>query len=834
MNTNNAIGLQQAYEQLQLRVTRFSATEQKLIAAQDRLDHELTLYKRLSNFNSKALQSSIIEHLGQLAVETIVDLLEVEAAVVVLMEPETGIQKLFTEGMSSQLTKSAKKSASLFHFFKQHLPFSISLLEENQLEHVPELEAYEKGALIVVEDALAGIHIGCLGLVSKLKSPLYSSLNPTLETLFQIFSQQFLALTIRLQQHLKIQHQLDEINKSKMELTKLSLIAKKINNNVIIANNHGEIEWVNDSFVKTTGYKRKEIIGKKPKDFLKRAPQSESEHKRLVEALRDKKNVAVELINYTKNGKPYYNQIEIIPVFDPFGNHINFISVQKDITKEVHAPNEILRINKRFETIAEKAQIGIWEWEAESQKTQWNSILEQQLRIPRTLDPVDFYPFWKNCVHVEDHHATVERLHNFMRSNKSHLEYEYRIQPRNTKETRHVKTLLIAERTAEGKIVKLIGSNLDITEKHESEMQLDALKKYYESLFNHSPSQKIVLDKNLNVAFINESLLKIQPEWESFIGKNISELIQLRLKRHPLKNMRRMAQKVNDAIDLKKLIHYTDVVTTPNHKTCYRLIDVFPYFIEDTLQYVIINGVDISELKKTQKTIVSKNQELQKLNNELDNFVYRVSHDLRAPLLSIKGLVNLIFATENLDPNLKEYIQLIDVSVARLDDTIQEILEFSRNARLEVTYEHFNLKEMIHGIFDDLRFISDVQMEMTFQDNGSPWITSDRYRMATLLKNIIGNAVKYRNRTLSNPVVRCKLTETNQKIIIEVEVNGEGIAPEHLPKIFRMFFRGSNSAVGTGLGLYICKEITQKLNGALDVYSELGKGSRFFITLNKK
>lgn len=834
MNTNNAIGLQQAYEQLQLRVTRFSATEQKLIAAQDRLDHELTLYKRLSNFNSKALQSSSIEHLGQLAVETIVDLLEVEAAVVVLMEPETGIRKLFTEGLSSQLTKSAKKSAALFHFFRQHPPFSISLLEESQLEQVTELEAYEKGALIVVEDALAGIHIGCLGLVSKLKSPLYSSLNPTLETLFQIFSQQFLALTIRLQQHLKIQHQLDEINKSKMELTKLSLIAKKINNNVIIANNQGEIEWVNDSFVKTTGYKRKEIIGKKPKDFLKRAPQSESEHKRLVEALRDKKNVAVELINYTKNGKPYHNQIEIIPVFDPFGNHINFISVQKDVTKEVNARNEILRINKRFETIAEKAQIGIWEWEAESQKTQWNSILEQQLRIPRSLDPVDFYPFWKNCVHAEDHHATIERLHNFMRSNESHLEYEYRIQPRNTKETRYVKTLLIAERTAEGKIVKLIGSNLDITEKHEAEMQLDALKKYYESLFNHSPSQKIVLDKNLNVAFINESLLKIQPEWESFIGKNISELIQLRLKRHPLKNMRRMAQKVSDAIDLKKLIHYTDVVTTPSHKTCYRLIDVFPYFIEDQLQYVIINGVDISELKKTQKTIVSKNQELQKLNNELDNFVYRVSHDLRAPLLSIKGLVNLIFATENLEPNLKEYIQLIDVSVARLDDTIQEILEFSRNARLDVTYEHFNLKEMIHGIFEDLKYVSDVQMEMTFQDNGNAWITSDRYRMATLLKNIIGNAVKYRNRNLSNPFVRCKLTETNQKIIIEVEDNGEGIAPEHLPKIFRMFFRGSNSAVGTGLGLYICKEITQKLDGALDVYSELGKGSRFFITLNKK
>ncbi len=834
MDSTNDIELLQAYEQLQLRVTRFSSTEQKLIAAQDRLDHELTLYKRLSEFNSKALQSTSLDHLGQLAVETMVDILEVEASLIVFMYPQTGIQKLFTEGIPSKLKKSTKKNIALFRFFKEFPAHSITLLEDTQLSSVDELESFDRGAISVIEDALAGIHIVCLGLISKQKSPLYSSFNPTLETLFQIFSQQFLALTIRLQQHLKIQHQLDEINNSKRELIKLSLIAKKINNNVIIANNLGEIEWVNDSFVKTTGYKRKEVLGKKPKDFLKRAPQSESEHNRLVEALRDKKNVAVELVNYTKNGKPYYNQIEIIPVFDDQGNHINFISVQKDITKEVQARNEILRINKRFETIAEKAQIGVWDWEAESQKTQWNKILEQQLRIPRTLTPDDFYPFWKSCLYEEDYHSTIERLHHFMRSSESHLEYEYRIQLKNSKEIRYVKTLLIAERTPEGKIIKLIGSNLDITEKHEAEMQLDALKKYYESLFNHSPSQKIVLDKNLNVAFINESLLKVQPDWETFVGKNISELTQLRLKRHPLKNMRRLAQKVSDAIDLKKLIHYTDVITTPKHKTCYRLIDVFPHFIGDQLQYVIINGVDISELKKTQKTIVSKNQELQKLNNELDNFVYRVSHDLRAPLLSIKGLVNLIFASENLEPNLIEYIQLIDVSVARLDDTIQEILEFSRNARLDVTYEHFNLKEIIDGIFEDLRYASDVQMEMTFQDNGNPWITSDRYRMATLLKNIIGNAVKYRNRTLSNPFVHCKLTETNQKIIIEVEDNGEGIAPEHLPKIFRMFFRGSNSAVGTGLGLYICKEITQKLEGTIEVYSELGKGSRFFIALNKK
>ncbi|RXR21536.1 PAS domain-containing sensor histidine kinase [Flavobacterium stagni] len=834
MNHKNQQLLQSAYDELQQRVTRFSAVEQKLKDTQDQLDHELSLYKRLSHFNSTALQLNNANSINQLAVETIVDILEVEAAILCVKDCSTGSKSVHTEGIpNTDITKFEFYTVAEFVDITDN-PTKVKFVDETFFSQIPELNAYAKGALLILSDEKAAIEIGLLGLISKQKAPLFRTFCSNQETIFQIFGQQFLSLSSSHIQNTKIQNQLNEINISKIELTKLSLIARNTNNNVVIANAHGEVEWVNDSFIKTTGYELDEIRGRKPKDFLKRDVQSEEEHNRLIKALQEKKNVTVELINYTKSGVPYYNHIEIIPVFDDEGNHINFISVQKDVTHEVKARNEILKINKRFETIAEKSQIGIWEWETSTQQTIWNSILEKQLGITRNILPEDFYTYWKSCLHPEDKYGVFENLHDFINSNEILLEYEYRIIRKNDFKIRYINSLVIAERNAKGEIVKLIGSNLDITEKHEAEVKVENLKQYYESLFHHSPSQKIVLDSQLNISFINNSFLKYQPEWESFIGKNMLDLTQQPMGRQQLKNLRRLVQKVSDAIDFKKLIHYSDTFFTPTDKQMYRLVNVFPYFIGNDLQYVIINAVDISELKKTQKTIVTKNQELQKLNNELDNFVYRVSHDLRGPLLSIKGLVNLILSVEELDDNLQEYIHLIDTSATRLDGTIQEILEFSRNARLEIHRETFNVREMVQSIFDDLRFTFEDHLTMTYESSCGDMIFTDKYRLSTLLKNIIGNAVKYRQTSDNESFVNFSLAETDQKYIITVEDNGEGIAEENIGKIFKMFYRGSNTGIGTGLGLYICKEIVEKLGGSLEVVSEFGKGSKFMITLSKK
>ncbi|WP_371079177.1 PAS domain-containing protein, partial [Salmonella enterica] len=106
-----------------------------------------------------------------------------------------------------------------------------------------------------------------------------------------------------------------------------------------------------------------------------------------------------QLINYTKAGVPYYNLLEIIPVFDEKGNHINFISLQKDITSEITFKEKILEINSRYELITEKSKIGIWEWNKETDHNHWTDILLAQYGTTRAEINENYFEFWKNAIH---------------------------------------------------------------------------------------------------------------------------------------------------------------------------------------------------------------------------------------------------------------------------------------------------------------------------------------------------------------------------------------------------------------------------------------------------
>ena len=239
---------------------------------------------------------------------------------------------------------------------------------------------------------------------------------------------------------------------------------------------------------------------------------------------------------------------------------------------------------------------------------------------------------------------------------------------------------------------------------------------------------------------------------------------------------------------------------------------------------------DITELKNAQEVMVSKNIELKKINSELDNFVYSISHDLRSPLLSIKGIISLIIHSEDQDPNTVQLLEMAEKSVSRLDGTIQEILEYSRNSRLNVAYEKFNVKEMVSTIFDDLKFSSKDSFEVELNFETEAEMYSDRARVSILLKNIIGNSVKYKRDGVGSQIA-FKMTRQNGEISIHLKDNGEGISDANKDKIFNMFFRGTKASVGTGLGLYICKEIVAKLGGSISVDSQLGVGTTMTVVL---
>ncbi|MBL7857428.1 MAG: GAF domain-containing sensor histidine kinase [Cyclobacteriaceae bacterium] len=223
--------------------------------------------------------------------------------------------------------------------------------------------------------------------------------------------------------------------------------------------------------------------------------------------------------------------------------------------------------------------------------------------------------------------------------------------------------------------------------------------------------------------------------------------------------------------------------------------------------------------------------ELQKTNLELDFFVYSVSHDLRAPLTSILGLIN-IAEKENISNNQLEYLRMIRSSVHKMDGFIKEILDYSRNTRTEIDSEDVDFNVLLAEVFlrvmpPDIRTL--FQIEYTIE--GDEPFYSDKKRLEVILNNLVSNAVKFRevSKTSSRITITIRISSKEAEIIVEDD--GIGIEEIHLDKIFNMFYRGTEKATGSGLGLYITKEVIAKLSGKIEVTSTVGEFTRFKLLL---
>jgi signal transduction histidine kinase len=233
------------------------------------------------------------------------------------------------------------------------------------------------------------------------------------------------------------------------------------------------------------------------------------------------------------------------------------------------------------------------------------------------------------------------------------------------------------------------------------------------------------------------------------------------------------------------------------------------------------------EAVKKNRQLEKVNSDLKKINKELDCFVYSVSHDLSAPIKTIRGLINLSRLTN--DPNHhSQNLNMIEESIFKLEYFISEILDFSRNERQEIVQEKFHLADLLDEILYKSQYpcdLSNAKIDIDLQVNE---IAQDRSRVKIILGNLLSNALKFHKES-DHLHIQIKSRQIGPEVLIEVSDNGEGIRKEYLGRIFNMFFRGSQRATGAGLGLYIAKEVAKKIKGKISVESEYGKGSKFIF-----
>ncbi|MFZ1808661.1 MAG: HAMP domain-containing sensor histidine kinase [Cyclobacteriaceae bacterium] len=234
----------------------------------------------------------------------------------------------------------------------------------------------------------------------------------------------------------------------------------------------------------------------------------------------------------------------------------------------------------------------------------------------------------------------------------------------------------------------------------------------------------------------------------------------------------------------------------------------------------------------SEKSILEKNAQLEKANAELDRFVYSASHDLRAPLSSLLGLIEVA----RIDPlEGPKYMQMMKGRILDMDVFIKEIISYSRNSRMGIERKNVDLKKTADEVIQELRFVNEfnnILIENQIDENMI--INTDPTRLKVILSNLIVNAIKYQNANADEPYVR--IMAQNDKVVgvtISLEDNGIGIDAQHLHKVFRMFYRAHESSKGSGLGLYIVKETVGKLGGDVRVESVPGQGSTFTLRIPK-
>jgi signal transduction histidine kinase len=239
------------------------------------------------------------------------------------------------------------------------------------------------------------------------------------------------------------------------------------------------------------------------------------------------------------------------------------------------------------------------------------------------------------------------------------------------------------------------------------------------------------------------------------------------------------------------------------------------------------------ELKVHNELLSEANAELSKINKELDNFVYSVSHNLRGPLTTILGVINLakIEKAEAQIAGNGEYLSMIEECVFKLDGTLRDILAYSGNARSEVVAEKIDLRNLFFKTFYKQAGAAMNDYEVSYNQIGDGLVISDAYRLHIIISNLISNAIKYSDPLKQTKVIRLDVSANDSQVTLTLADNGVGIESHILPRIFDMFYRGHAKSDGSGLGLYIVKEAVDKLGGSIQVISEAGVGTTFTVSI---
>lgn len=372
------------------------------------------------------------------------------------------------------------------------------------------------------------------------------------------------------------------------------------------------------------------------------------------------------------------------------------------------------------------------------------------------------------------------------------------------------------------------GTVQDFTEQHITEQRILETKQFYESWIDNLPIESVMIDEKKRFMYISESAIPDSKVRNWLVGKTNKDYAELRGLEDDF-YLNRDA-KLDEVFRTNKPLRWEERMVNREGLDVFHMRFLFPDTIVERgreKRVAIGYSLNINDIKQAEI-------ELRHKNEELDRFVYSISHDLRAPVASILGLTDLI-KDANSSSDIDGMLDMQREALMRMDQYIKDVLDYSRNTRLHVQPAEINIDEIIASCIEELRFFHEKDFKIEIdQSLEVTQILSDAVRFRIIVNNLLSNAFKYQD--LGKPEGKIKIASElleNGDIQFSVEDNGIGIRDDLKESVWDMFVRGTHESSGSGIGLYILKEAATVLGADVSFESKLGIGSKFKVTFRK-
>ncbi len=335
----------------------------------------------------------------------------------------------------------------------------------------------------------------------------------------------------------------------------------------------------------------------------------------------------------------------------------------------------------------------------------------------------------------------------------------------------------------------------------------------FRELVENSDDIYVVVDKNYHIRYISSVVRKYGADPLSLLGKNIFDFVEKEkadLWRQCLSS------------DTDKKIFEAGLCLASDEPTYF---DVTAYRIRQDDE----DGGQVLQLHNV-TPYTKKTQELLSSNKQLDQVIYKTTHDLRAPVMSALGLLTL--AEQAPEPQRLEYLALIRRSLNKLNAFIEDMHQFYRTGKMAIQHQLISWEAVIREELDNHRMTyhpDKVSIEVHIHQPVE--FCSDLMRVKTILTNLLTNAIKYADVRKPKHFIRIDVEVTEKQAVLKVADNGIGIEQQYHERIFDMFFRATTQAQGSGLGLFILRDTVERLKGKIELESVPGKGSTFIVYL---